>query len=55
VAFVSAHDGWGFTLATFASQYAEKLGCKPEALMKALWGDYGFQVGARGGGAGSSG
>ncbi|GAX83661.1 hypothetical protein CEUSTIGMA_g11086.t1 [Chlamydomonas eustigma] len=44
VAFGSAHDGWGFRLDQFAAMYAEKLGCKPEALTKALWGDWSFSA-----------
>ncbi len=43
VAFSSAHDGWGFRLQQFADMYAEKLGAKPEALVRALWGEYSFQ------------
>jgi len=42
VAFGSAHDGWAFTVDQFAGMYAEKLGCKPEALTRVLWGDYTF-------------
>jgi len=42
VAFGSAADGWAFTLPAFAEQYAEKLGAKPAALARALWGDYAF-------------
>ena len=40
VAFGSAYDGWAFTIQQFAAFYAEKLGCKPEPLTKALWGSY---------------
>ncbi|KAG2498450.1 hypothetical protein HYH03_003706 [Edaphochlamys debaryana] len=42
VAFGSAADGWAFRLDQFAEMYAEKLGCKPEGLVKALWGDWAF-------------
>ncbi|KAK9824164.1 hypothetical protein WJX72_008216 [[Myrmecia] bisecta] len=42
VAFVSAHDGWGFKTGQFAAMYAAKLGCQASGLAKALWGDYRF-------------
>ncbi|KAG2443951.1 hypothetical protein HXX76_002290 [Chlamydomonas incerta] len=42
VAFGSAADGWAFRLSQFAEMYAEKLGCKPEALVRGLWGDWAF-------------
>ncbi|GLC55413.1 hypothetical protein PLESTB_000984700 [Pleodorina starrii] len=42
VAFGSAADGWAFRLDQFAEMYAEKLGCKPEALVRGLWGDWAF-------------
>eukprot|EP00798_Chlamydomonas_sp_ICE-L_P013599 gene13599-19472_t len=42
VAFGSAYDGWAFRLDQFADMYAEKLGCKPEALTRTLWGDFAF-------------
>ncbi|PNH11683.1 Elongation factor Tu GTP-binding domain-containing protein 1, partial [Tetrabaena socialis] len=61
VAFGSAADGWAFRLDQFADMYAEKLGCKPEALVRAMWGDWAFSPkdkrvvpsARRGGGGGS--
>jgi hypothetical protein len=44
VAFGSAHDGWAFTAVQFAEMYAEKLGCRPEALRRCLWGDWAFSA-----------
>lgn len=44
VAFGSAHDGWAFRTDQFAAMYAEKLGCKPEALRRCLWGDWAFSA-----------
>ncbi|GFR43096.1 hypothetical protein Agub_g3927, partial [Astrephomene gubernaculifera] len=40
--FGSAADGWAFRLDQFAEMYAEKLGCKPEALVRGLWGDWAY-------------
>jgi hypothetical protein len=42
VAFGSAIDGWAFRVDQFADMYALKLGAKPAALRRALWGDYHF-------------
>jgi len=42
VLFASAWDGWGFDVARFAGLYSEKLGCRREALQRALWGDFYF-------------
>jgi elongation factor 2 len=39
VAFGSALHGWGFTLTTFATMYAEKFKSKKDKLLKKLWGD----------------
>ena len=44
VAFGSAHDGWAFRLDQFAAMYAERLGCRPEALTRALWGDWSYSA-----------
>ena len=44
VAFGSAFDGWAFRLDQFASMYAEKLSCNPEALTRALWGSWSYNV-----------
>ncbi|EFJ51620.1 hypothetical protein VOLCADRAFT_56931, partial [Volvox carteri f. nagariensis] len=60
VAFGSAADGWAFRLDQFAEMYAEKLGCKTEALVRGLWGDWAFspkdkrvvRTSRKGGGAG---
>lgn len=43
VAFASAHDGWGFRVHQFAEMYAARMGCKAEALCRAMWGDYAYQ------------
>lgn len=42
VAFGSAYDGWAFRVDQFADMYAEKLGCKAQALCRFLWGDWSF-------------
>eukprot|EP00873_Tetraselmis_striata_P038957 jgi/Tetstr1/459221/TSEL_000031.t1 len=44
VAFASAFDGWAFRIDQFAALIAGKLGAKPEALRRALWGEYYFQA-----------
>ncbi|MEW5312778.1 MAG: hypothetical protein WDW38_004386 [Sanguina aurantia] len=44
VAWGSAHDGWAFSLTQFADMYAEKLRCRPEALQRALWGEWHFSA-----------
>lgn len=44
VAFGSAHDGWAFRLDQFAAMYAERLGARPEALTRALWGDWSYSA-----------
>lgn len=40
VIFASAYDGWGFSIAHFAEQFANKLGMNRTVLNKTLWGDY---------------
>ncbi|ESO91714.1 hypothetical protein LOTGIDRAFT_122006 [Lottia gigantea] len=40
VLFVSALDGWGFTISHFAELYSEKLGFNKNVLEKTLWGDF---------------
>lgn len=40
VIFVSAADGWGFSLADFAKIFAEKIGTKEDLLTKTVWGDF---------------
>ena len=44
VAFGSAFDGWAFRLDQFSSMYADKLGCNPDALTRALWGGWAYNV-----------
>lgn len=39
VGFGSGLHGWGFTLASFARQYAGKFGVKVDQMMRLLWGD----------------
>ncbi|XP_054244019.1 elongation factor-like GTPase 1 isoform X1 [Indicator indicator] len=40
VVFASAIDGWGFGIEHFAQLYSQRIGIRPEVLLKTLWGDY---------------
>ena len=40
VAFGSGYFGWAFTIESYASMYASRLGIEKESLMKKLWGNW---------------
>ncbi|KAF8191033.1 hypothetical protein K438DRAFT_1907099 [Mycena galopus ATCC 62051] len=44
VVFMSALQGWGFTLRQFASKYSQKFGIHRDKMMKRLWGNNFFDL-----------
>lgn len=47
VAFCSAYDCWAFNLPGFIPNVAKKLGMRPKALCKLMWGQYYYNAGTK--------